>query len=118
MSNVSQQPIIDELWFLSLVQYLVRGFANTFHIFSFFITLSLLQKKNLVKDHSTGWDEMQKNSPIPLATSVMTYKPFEFIDSAAARNMLWFLKVRDPWWVVAGAGAVVVANLPYCSFEQ
>ena len=48
----------------------------------------------------------------------MTYKPFEFIDSAAARNMLWFLKVRDPWWVVAGAGAVVVANLPYCSFEQ
>ena len=58
------------------------------------------------------------NSPIPLATSVMTYKPFEFIDSAAARNMLWFLKVRDPWWVVAGAGAVVVANLPYCSFEQ
>ena len=47
----------------------------------------------------------------------MTYKPFEFIDSAAARNMLWFLKVRDPWWVVAGAGAVVVANLPYCSFE-
>ena len=99
----------------SILSQRVCKYISYFFLFYHFVSVA---KKKLVKDHSTGWDEMQKNSPIPLATSVMTYKPFEFIDSAAARNMLWFLKVRDPWWVVAGAGAVVVANLPYCSFEQ
>ena len=97
-----------------LSQRVCKYISYFFH----FITLSLLQKKNWSKTILQDGMKCKTNSPIPLATSVMTYKPFEFIDSAAARNMLWFLKVRDPWWVVAGAGAVVVANLPYCSFEQ